>query len=355
MEAPTRSKPLMKVSLLSEPDCLNARSYSTPLQSRIKRKVRVMPQLIESSSYTPVQHTADREVFSQNHHFEPLLPSKSSDQPLQKRAIRRKTLRSDPKRFSLQPPMDINERFALGLKRKRGFNEHLHPNTDAEKKAFLKKYDFFVLIDRSLSMNFELTRGNGWSVARQSLSLIVKEAIKYDKDGIDLCFFGSEIQWIKKKIESEHQVNKIFDKIEPKGDTNLEAALKATFDTHFKRKEAKNKGKKEPQQSIILVITDGEPDNKEKVKQAIIDCTKKISREAIFQYGKKSSVQKKNKTLEIGIRFFQVGKDKKAKEFLKNLHDDLIGAYADIVSTGLIKALKKKNGVRESFINAIFD
>jgi len=70
------------------------------------------------------------------------------------------------------------------------------------------------------------------------------------------------------------------------------------------------------------VITDGEPDNKRTVKQTIINAANRITADA-----------------DLSISFVQVGKDRSATRFLKELDDDLQCRF-DIVDTLPSDALK---------------
>jgi hypothetical protein len=68
-----------------------------------------------------------------------------------------------------------------------------------------------------------------------------------------------------------------------------------------------NAGKPE----TILVITDGQPDNEEEVKKAIINVTKRLKKKE-----------------ELSISFVQIGSDGGATRFLDALDDDLVSRGA---------------------------
>ena len=68
------------------------------------------------------------------------------------------------------------------------------------------------------------------------------------------------------------------------------------------------------------------------------------------------------KTLELGVRFFQIGKDAKATQFLQQLDDHLGKTMKhnhldkiDIVDTGNLDEVTDRNQIAEAFVNAIFD
>lgn len=245
-------------------------------------------------------------------------------------------------------------------------NTHIHkhahaparPFSSEEQNSFLKQYDFLVLVDRSGSMKTvedaadKITR---WDIVKEQLKIIVDTATEYDSNGIDICFFGSETEWVE-GVESEDRVTELFNKYKPSGCTNMARALNEAFDHHFACKESKL-----DQKTIILVITDGIPDNghdieasKKEVVNSIVKTTNKLAKDTLFKF-KSPDGKTSRKTLEIGIRIFQVGADPSATRYLTNLDDHLTEAKADIVDTGNIEELTNKASVKNAFINAIFD
>jgi hypothetical protein len=91
--------------------------------------------------------------------------------------------------------------------------------------------------------------------------------------------------------------------------------LQDAFESYFQRKA---KGETKPNGETILVITDGEPDDRRSVIQAIINASRRLDRDE-----------------ELAVSFIQVGNDASAREFLKALDDQLVqvGAKFDIVDT----------------------
>jgi uncharacterized protein YegL len=251
-----------------------------------------------------------------------------------------------------------------------GKHTHKTPTTTLERPkgeenqlTFLKEYDFFVLIDRSGSMRTvedpkeKITR---WDIVKEQLNVVVKQAAKLDENGIDVCFFSTDTEW-HENIESEKKVNKLFNETGPSGWTNLAKAMNEVFEKHFDRSKAKAKDGI-TQKSIVIVITDGIPndgidevESQKQVIKSIVSATKKLSRKNFFPWIDPDTKKTCKKTTEIGIRFFQVGNDPKATEYLQKLDDELSEAKADIVDTGNIEELSSSASVREALINAIFD
>jgi DUF2075 family protein len=225
------------------------------------------------------------------------------------------------------------------------------PETDEQIKAFLQGYDFFILIDKSSSMKWDVSEGCGvsrWNETRECLKRIASESANYDPNGVDVCFFGAHTEW-HENIESAKKVDMLFNKITPRGSTNLTEALEETFEKHIKKRS------KDPnQKSIVLVITDGCSDDEDATAKAIKEFTKSgLDKSRFFEYVD-SLGEITNKTKEFGIRFFQVGEDEEATEFLKSL-DTKLRTKVDIVATGNIDELQSTSSIRKAFLQAIYD
>ena len=184
----------------------------------------------------------------------------------------------------------------------------------------LKDYDIALAIDKSGSMLESDCNGRSrWEEAQESTRAIAKKASEFDDDGIDVYPFSGNFKTYKQVTPDK--VDQIFKENEPMGSTATDKVLDEIIKDYFKRKQS---GSAKPM--IILVITDGEPNDRESVKSVIINATKKM-----------------NTDEELGISFFQVGKDISAKQFLKELDDDLEskGAKFDIVDTKSFEELEE--------------
>jgi len=118
------------------------------------------------------------------------------------------------------------------------------------------------------------------------------------------------------------------------GRTDLAAVLQDALNNYFQRKTA---GKTKPNGETILVITDGEPDDRKAVMRQIIEASRKLDRDE-----------------ELAISLIQVGHDRQATEFLKALDDQLetAGAKFDIVDTITIDDMEDMT-LAEVLLNAI--
>jgi hypothetical protein len=119
-------------------------------------------------------------------------------------------------------------------------------------------------------------------------------------------------------------VTQIFQENEPLGRTEMAEVLNHAFDDYFQRRKS---GKTKANGEIILVVTDGQPENKKSVMKAIIEATKRLDGDE-----------------EIGISFIQIGNDSEATTFLKGLDDDIqgLGAKFDIVDTITMEEIEKE-------------
>ncbi|MFM7791953.1 MAG: hypothetical protein ACKO90_28870, partial [Microcystis panniformis] len=132
------------------------------------------------------------------------------------------------------------------------------------------------------------------------------------------------------------KVTRIYQENEPMGRTDLAAVLQDALDNYFQRKTA---GKTKPNGETILVITDGEPDDRKAVMRQIIEASRKLDSDQ-----------------ELAISLIQVGNDRQATEFLKALDDQLesAGAKFDIVDTITIDDMEDMT-LAEVLLNAIID
>jgi hypothetical protein len=177
----------------------------------------------------------------------------------------------------------------------------------------LQDRDYTLIIDRSGSMA-EKDGGNTsrWQLAREGAVALAAKCEEYDKDGITVYDFSNNFQ--RHENVTSERVSEVFKK-DPQGSTALDLVLKHAFDDYFTRKAA---GKTKANGDLIVVVTDGVPDDQKAVKRVIIEASKRMERDA-----------------ELAVTFLQIGKDAQATKYLKTLDDDLEseGAKFDIVDT----------------------
>ncbi|VBB17580.1 hypothetical protein YASMINEVIRUS_43 [Yasminevirus sp. GU-2018] len=126
----------------------------------------------------------------------------------------------------------------------------------------LAKYDIVLVCDDSSSMKEmseylspktnEIVKKTRWHELRETVEMIVELATLLDDDGIDVWFLNRASPY--KNITTPEQVMKLFKK-QPNGSTPLTATLKKVMDEPLKKPR------------LILIITDGEPNN-----EGVSDC-----------------------------------------------------------------------------------
>lgn len=170
-----------------------------------------------------------------------------------------------------------------------------------------KEYDYILVLDKSGSMDEPSTTLDGrarWDEAQEFTESFARFADKHDDDGLTVITFSSS----HKVYDGVHadKVHEVFATCQPGGSTNLAGALDAAFKKKF------DSGKP----AIILVMTDGQPDNETAVKTSITNAANRIEKDG-----------------DIGIQFVQIGNDARAAKFLGDLDDNLKDAKFDIVNS----------------------
>ncbi len=125
----------------------------------------------------------------------------------------------------------------------------------------LDKRDYMLIIDKSGSMS-NIDRGttkSRWELAKESTLAIASKCDQLDSDGLTVYFFSGEFKRFDNV--SVVKVEQIFQENKPMGGTNLTAVLKDAISNFFQRKRMGQVKTGE----TILVITDGEPDDRPSV------------------------------------------------------------------------------------------
>lgn len=196
--------------------------------------------------------------------------------------------------------------------------------------------DFTLIIDKSGSMSTPDQAGgrSRWESAQESTLALARKCEQFDPDGITVYLFSSRFKRYENVTSSK--VAQIFQENDPAGTTNLAAVLQDATHQYFQRKAA---GQTKAGGETILVVTDGEPDDRKAVMKAIIEASRRMDRDE-----------------ELGISIIQVGSDATASRFLKALDDELQGAGAkfDICDTITIDDMADMT-LAEVLLNAIND
>ena len=196
--------------------------------------------------------------------------------------------------------------------------------------------DYTLIIDKSGSMSTPDQAGGRtrWQIAQESTIALARKCEEFDPDGITVYVFSGKFKRYDNVTTAK--VAQIFQVNDPAGTTNLGSVLQDALNNYFQRKAA---GQTKPNGETILVITDGEPDDRKAVFEIIISATRQMEKDE-----------------ELGISMIQVGSDPQATKFLKALDDQLqsVGAKFDICDTITLDDLEDMS-LADVLMNAITD
>ncbi|MFN9614974.1 MAG: vWA domain-containing protein [Dolichospermum sp.] len=196
--------------------------------------------------------------------------------------------------------------------------------------------DYTLIIDKSGSMSTPDQVGGRtrWEIAQESTIALARKCEQFDPDGITVYVFSGKFK--RYDDVTSAKVAQIFQENDPAGTTNLAGVLQDALNNYFQRKAA---GNTKPNGETILVITDGEPDDRKAVFEVIIQATRQMEKDE-----------------ELGISMIQVGSDAQATKFLKALDDQLqgVGAKFDICDTITLDDLEDMS-LTDVLMNAITD
>ncbi len=179
-------------------------------------------------------------------------------------------------------------------------------STADDQYAFLKSFDTIFLIDDSGSM-----AGRSWRETGKALETITPICTERDADGIDIYFLNHPDSSLYKNVTTAGTVIEIFQTVRPSGATPTGQRLQKILKPYLQQYEMDLENTKPIN---IIVITDGEPSDD--VEAPIISCAKKLDKLDAPAW-------------QVGIQFFQVGKEPGAREALKQLDDGLREASGD--------------------------
>ena len=200
----------------------------------------------------------------------------------------------------------------------------------------LKDRDYTLILDKSGGMSVSDQAGGQtrWDIAQESTLALARKCEKFDPDGITVYTFSGKFK--RYDDVTSAKVEQIFLENDPVGTTNLASVLQDATNAYFQRKQA---GESKENGETILVVTDGEPDDRKAVFDVIINASRQMDRDE-----------------ELAISFIQVGNDSGATKFLKALDDQMqdVGAKFDICDTITLDDMEDMSLV-EVLTNAISD
>lgn len=196
--------------------------------------------------------------------------------------------------------------------------------SDDSPYAFLREFDTMFLIDDSGSM-----AGRSWRETAAAISAIAPICTAHDADGLDIFFLNHRNPNHNlggyTNITTTDAVRNLFQNVRPLGGTptgtRLNQILKPYLVEVAESMERQSHGQQATVKPLnIIVITDGVPSDD--VESVIVNAAKKLD-----AYGAES--------WQVGIQFFQVGREPEAAENLRELDDALSSTYniRDMVDT----------------------
>jgi Mg-chelatase subunit ChlD len=171
------------------------------------------------------------------------------------------------------------------------------------------EYDFIIALDASGSMGNPSTRFSGKTRWQEGQELIIGLAgvlAGFDADGIDVITFGQSVQVFESTTADK--VSEVLSTVSPYGGTPTDKALAAIV----------AKQKASGKNTVAIIFTDGEPNDKAAVEKVIVDAANSIEKDEALTF-----------------LFVQIGNAPDATAFLQHLDDELQskGAAFDIVDT----------------------
>ncbi|SGY94192.1 BQ5605_C037g11635 [Microbotryum silenes-dioicae] len=182
--------------------------------------------------------------------------------------------------------------------------------------APLGKYDLCILLDDSPSMT------EHWYEARDALIGVAERFVRYDKDGIDLCFMNNDNLNLKNVVDAS-TVREAFENIQPFGSTPTAMVLDDILRDVVDRIEDAKAGKGPKIKPLIcIVLTDGRADDTDGLRDLLVEMASRLD-------------EVRAPPFQLGVTFLQIGSDPDATQFLQQLDDDLKAesGVRDIVDT----------------------
>ncbi len=173
-----------------------------------------------------------------------------------------------------------------------------------------------------------------WEWCRQQTADLSQAAHGVLPDGFELVLFAKDLL-VYNNVEAS-AIPAIFSRTVPKGATHAAQALRTQFEEYFARRSALGNNAKP---LLLVMITDGCPDNPGALRNVIADATWHMSSPD-----------------EIAILILQIGNDAKADKLLDQLSDSALSQVAKFSIVNAIPFAKlKKVGLTHALADAITD
>ena len=186
-------------------------------------------------------------------------------------------------------------------------------------EALLQNRDYTIVVAKTATSLLKTPPGHDqrWLAAHDAILSLAQTCETFDPDGITVYMSCRDQADLFKQYKQvlPSQVTAIFDAHYPPDTLNLLTVLQTALDDYFTRKAA---AQTKLNGEMILVLIDGEPQDRMAIAKLLIRTTAKLDRDH-----------------ELGIGFLQLGDDFIARGFLNALDENLksAGAKFDIVHT----------------------
>jgi hypothetical protein len=199
----------------------------------------------------------------------------------------------------------------------------------------LAPYKLVVLVDRSDSMKAGLGIGPGdisrWTWCEQQLKDLTKFCQGKLAGGITIIPFNDVYQVLPNC--SSKDLEYMYDNVIPEGSTNIYNPLQAVISEQLRTAAA------DRIPMLIVILTDGLPNQGDPLDTLIMDATKKL-----------------DSPTDLVITFFQIGKTLESDELLERLDKELVssGASMDIVKCRYFEELLSI-GLKQAMLESVED
>ncbi|GAA5897147.1 hypothetical protein JCM8208_003741 [Rhodotorula glutinis] len=187
----------------------------------------------------------------------------------------------------------------------------------------LARYDTVIAVDDSGSME------PMWETQLMpALAAVVRTAVQYDEDGVDLAFFNSRTRHTS---TSADDLLDVFRRVRPRSTTPTADAVRRVLEPYMTTLEewqstGKAAGKPRPKPLNLIILTDGAPDKGQSPEDVLVDAARRLDKGRFPPF-------------QVGCSFVQIGNYSDAAEHLRSLDDDL----------------KQKHGIRDMVDTTLFD
>ncbi len=192
-------------------------------------------------------------------------------------------------------------------------------NSFSMSEAILQNRDYTIIVAKTATNLAKMPPGYEqlWLAAHDAILSLAQMCEAFDPDGITVYISSRDEATLFKQYKQvmPNQITAIFDAHYPPDTLNLLDVLQIALDDYFTRKAA---AQTKPNGEMILVLIDGEPQDRMAIAKLLIRTTGKLDQDH-----------------ELGIGFLQLGDDFIARGFLNALDENLksSGAKFDIVHT----------------------